>query len=462
MKIPFNKTKIICTIGPSSCGNRVLKKLILEGMDVARFNLSHSTPLEHLKVIRMLRGIASGLKAPLGIMVDLPGVKLRTGEIDGQMVLNENSLVRLEYGRVQKKKQTVPVPSRLLFRELKRKDTVYLDDGKIEMRVVKKSSGGCLCRVLNSGTLVSRKSIHIKGKAPDIPAPTPSDLGYARFFAKNKVDFICLSYVKDKKEIQTLKKVVEKIHPRCFIIAKIETPQAVRNLNKILDVSQGVMVARGDLGLQVDITRIGALQKEIVLKAKEHFLPAIVATQILESMTTGLFPHRSEVTDVTNAILDGADALLLSNETSVGRFPEKAVSVLRRISHFTEDYERFPLRGQQAVPRKGSYVDAVSEAFNFLAANTGSKKVVVATDDAGLISKISTVHCRQDIIVLSGDKKIINAVNMFYRVMPFYLPGKPSMDAIGKFVRKHALRSKKEIIPVLLSREANYTIGIIS
>ncbi len=455
MKVSFNKTKIICTIGPSSWDEGVLRKLILQGMDIARFNLSHSSPSKHLSRIKSLKRMASKLDVPLGIMADLPGIKLRIGRVPS-FVVEEGEVLKFVYARSSSSRE-IPLPYKGFFGLVNRNDTLFLDDGKIQAKVLRKSGLNFWAKVKNSGEVSSRKSIHIRGKTPDIKSPTPKDLNYAQFFAPY-VDFVSISYVRYPQDVEKIKKAVKKINPYCMCIAKIETTQAVKNLKDILRVCEGVMVARGDLGLQADIVRMGVLQKIIIREAKRFNLPVIVATQILDSLVREVFPLRSEVSDITNAVLDGADALLLSNETSVGKYPLRAVNILRNVCAYTERVCRWSWQPKEGY--RGGVGEGLSYAINALAQFLKVDKIIVITDDIALLARLSGPHLKQDVVLVSPQRKILPLANIFYRVLPLYFR-QVSLKSVKTFLAGKSLVNKGKIYPVLLSLGEKKFIGMV-
>ena len=432
--------------------------MVLEGMDIARFNLSHSSPSQHLRIIRKIRRISKKLDIPIGIMVDLPGAKLRLGFLKRSVYIKENQRIILKLSKYSEGSDYLPVPYKIFFATVQIRDTVLLDDGKVELKVVDKKSKYLICRAKNEGEITSHKSLHIKGKSFNFRIPTSQDLHLIKIFASH-VDFISLSYIKNAQELKKAKKIIKAINPHCFVVSKIETPQGLRNLRFIIPESDVVMVARGDLGLEVDLVKLAFIQKKIIKECKMNLIPVIVATQILESMVNNPLPHRSEVTDIYNAVLDGVDALLLSGETSVGRYPIRAVRFLRKIC-LNAERSKYQLEGvfKPLFLQEQALAEGILNMSRVLKAD----KIVVYTDDISIVKIISLISRHQDTIVVVSKKKLLPLFNIFFGCQAFAVKGKNiSIQKIKKYLENIKMVSDHKKYPFLIFKKSCKLITVI-
>ena len=331
-----NKTKIICTIGPASSPVETLRELVQAGMDVARLNFSHGTYEVHRKTIEKIRMIREETGKNIGILQDLSGPKIRTGNLpESGVELPTDSEVHLEPGEEFSSGRVppvVPVSYPSLLEDIEEGTRILLDDGLLEFCVEKRVSDRLECRVVNGGLLLAHKGVNFPKCTLSTRAPTQKDLEDLKFGIENGVDFVALSFVQSKEDVQTLRQEIEKLKGNVSVITKLERETALQNLDEILSISDGVMVARGDLGIEAELTEIPIHQKRVTHEANRGGIIAIIATQMLDSMIRNPLPTRAEVTDVANAIHDGADSIMLSGETAVGKYPVQAVSIMRKIA----------------------------------------------------------------------------------------------------------------------------------
>jgi pyruvate kinase len=336
----MNRVKIICTIGPASSSLETIESLVDAGMNVARLNFSHGSYEEHRAVIENIKRVREKKNRNTAILQDLSGPKIRTGELPGgSVVLEEGKSVRLFPGGDYSESGgilNIPVSYEHLLDDIKEGGRVLLDDGYIELRAEKKDSDSILCRVIHPGILKSHKGVNFPGQTLSSKVPTDKDMADLSFGIENGIDLVALSFVQRPEEITYLKSEIRRLGSSASCIAKLERDTALENLDRIIDASDCVMVARGDLGVECEISMIPIYQKLIVRKCSEKAVPAIIATQMLESMIQNPMPTRAEVTDVANAIYDGADAIMLSGETAVGAFPVETVHMMRRIADNVE------------------------------------------------------------------------------------------------------------------------------
>jgi pyruvate kinase len=332
-------SKIVCTIGPVTRTPRMIRKLIDAGMDVARLNFSHGTHEEHAENIAALREAAMLMKKPIAILADLQGPKIRTGALagGGSVALRTGQKFVITTAKVLGDSTRVNTTFRPLPHEVKAGDRILLSDGLIELRVERVRGHEVQCHVVNGGILGEHKGINLPGVQLHVPALTEKDRVDLRFAMKQGVDYIAVSFVRRADDVVLAKSLIRRAKKDTPVIAKLEKPEAIENLEEILRASDGVMVARGDLGVEMNPERVPVVQKNIIARAREFRRPVITATQMLESMTENPRPTRAEASDVANAIFDGSDAVMLSAETATGRYPVEAVSMMARIIEQAEE-----------------------------------------------------------------------------------------------------------------------------
>jgi len=337
------RTKIVATLGPATSDYKTISELIAAGANVFRLNTSHGEMEEHKEKIDIIRKAACDLNAFVGIMVDLQGPKIRVWKLQNDIELSDGEEIMLApYEGIDGEDKTViPVDYNGIANDVSQGDTILIDDGKLELEVLKSENNRVYAKVTNGGILKSRKGINIPGSTASLNAVTNQDIKFIEFAVQNNVDFIALSFVREKNDVLMAKKYIEEFNGDIPIISKIEKPQAMGNLKEIISVSDYIMVARGDLGIEMPSVKVPILQKQIIQEASRQRKGVIVATQMLESMINEPIPTRAEASDVANAIIDGADAVMLSAETSVGKFPVKTVQTMAQIAQSIENSEFF-------------------------------------------------------------------------------------------------------------------------
>lgn len=333
------KTKIIATLGPASTSVTVLRKMFEAGLDVVRLNFSHGTKREHIQRIQSVRQLNSKLCRAIKIMQDLEGYRLRIGEFaDKNVELRKQAKFVLTNQKILGNAQQVYFDCSQNLKQIPLGALIYIDDGKIVLKVLESTRSRLVTKVLTGGQLSAHKGINILGVNLKFPALTVKDCKDLAIALDYKLDYLAQSFVRSKADIIALKKIVKAKHPNCKIVAKIENAQALANLDQIIAEADAILVARGDLGINFPIYKVPVIQKQIIKKCRAAAKPVIVATQMLESMTVSSLPTRAEVSDVANAIIDGASAVMLSGETAVGKFPAKAVTMMNQIIKNTENY----------------------------------------------------------------------------------------------------------------------------
>lgn len=328
------KTKIICTLGPASSYS-VIRMMMREGMDCVRLNFSHGTHDEHKKKAGIVRELNKKYRRHIRILGDLEGFRMRVGNLKKPVELRKGEIVWLTTEKKTGEGETIPFDCSAPLK-IKPGYEVYMDDGNIALRAIKVGRKGIKAQVMRGGLLKGRKGVNIPQADIKFPPLTEKDRRDIRFAVENRFDYLAQSFVRDKRDILRIKELVKSSSPECKVIAKVENRTALENIDEIIEVSDGIMIARGDLGISIPVYQVPVVQKEIVRKCKEMGKFVIVATQMLESMTEHPLPTRAEVSDVANAVFDGADAVMLSAETAVGKYPVETVRMMNQIIKFTE------------------------------------------------------------------------------------------------------------------------------
>ncbi|MCD5417255.1 pyruvate kinase [Candidatus Bipolaricaulota bacterium] len=434
------RTKIVCTIGPSSRDETTLRKLIRAGMDVARINFSHGTKAEHAKDIAAIRRITKEEDLPVAIMVDLQGPKLRLGMIDPEpLVLKESDMVILTSGPATGKDNRINLPHPELISDVRVDDRLYLDDGTFELVVEKKHADELVCKVIAGGSLCSRKGIVAPRNTPldrsQISVITSKDREDALFALNHGVDFIALSFVRSARDIETLRMLIDHENDKkddIAIVAKIEKREALDDFDAILAATDGVMVARGDLGVEVSVEKVPLYQKEIIRKCNAVGKPVITATQMLQSMITNPNPTRAETSDVANAILDGTDAVMLSGETAVGRYPVDAVVMMAKISAIVEEKMLCWVDAVNftEIERTQPITDAISDATVTIARNLSARLIVTSTWSGYTAQQVARKRPKEPILAFTSNETTYHRLALTWGVTPILLPSHQNIDAM--------------------------------
>ncbi|MBI3588171.1 pyruvate kinase [Candidatus Micrarchaeota archaeon] len=436
----MRRTKIICTIGPSCDDERHLLGLVENGMNVARMNMSHGTHADHAKRIALIRRHAREKGKVVPLLFDIQGPKIRIGMLrGGRVVLRENETVTLtgEAG-VEGTERLIPVDFPDFHKFLAPGQRVFLADGMLELRVEKIGGGKAECSVILGGELTSRKGVNIPGADIPLPCLSGKDRKDVEFACKNGADFIGLSFVREAKDVRELRKLIEKHGGNAAIVAKIENSAAYANIDAIIAEADGVMVARGDLGVQLPSEDIPLVQKSIVAKCNREAKPVIIATQMLETMTHAPQPTRAEVSDVANAVLDGADALMLSGETATGRHPVRVVEAMDRIIRKAEatllHYERMK---EFEAESKLEMSHSIAKSVCYTARDLRANAIVCYTHRGNTARFISMYRPFTPIIAATDDESLTRRLELVWGVNPVLID-KPrnTEDLIEKAVKK--------------------------
>lgn len=335
----MKKTKIICTLGPATDEESILMTMIQSGMDIARLNFSHGTKEEHTARIAMVRRAGEKLDIPVGILLDTKGPEIRTGKMqDNSVFLKEGEKITLTTEEVIGTSDKISITYQQLPREVKTGDSILMDDGIFRLQVEKVYGDMIDCRIVAGGELHSNKGVNVPGVRVDLPAITKRDEEDILFGLEQGIDFIAASFVRNKEAIERIRGLCEREKKQAFLIAKIENEEAIENIDEIIDAADGIMIARGDLGVEIPAEEVPYLQKMIIEKCNFKMKPVITATQMLDSMIRNPRPTRAEAADVANAIYDGTDAVMLSGESAAGKYPVEAVNMMAKIAEETEHH----------------------------------------------------------------------------------------------------------------------------
>ncbi|BDI31426.1 pyruvate kinase [Capsulimonas corticalis] len=419
----MRRTKIVCTIGPATSSPDALRQLIIAGMDVARLNFSHGSHEAHAAVISSLRSIAQEMGRPLSLLQDLSGPKVRVGKIAGDGVyLQAGSQIILTMEDVPGDEEKINLPVPEIFETVLPGTHLMLDDGLIELRVKSKRSDALICEVVVSGLLTSHKGVNVPGVSLPIAAVTDKDLEDLHFGIQQKVDWVAASFVRSPTDIAVLRGVCDAARAKIPIIAKIEKHEAITCIDEILEVVDGIMVARGDLGVEVPIDEVPVLQKMLIRKANQAGKPVITATQMLDSMIRNPRPTRAEATDVANAIFDGTDAVMLSGETAVGQYPYDTVRMMAKIATHTEaslDYAKIlDEKGTAANSDRISITEAVGEALCDIAQDLHCSAIIAATASGRTARVVSRYRPRAPIIAATNRPETFQRLALIWGVHP--------------------------------------------
>jgi len=438
----FRHSKIVCTIGPASSSPRIIRKLLEAGMDVARLNFSHGTHAEHAKNIALLRAAALEMKKTVAILADLQGPKIRTGVLagGGPVLLRTGQEFTITTAKVLGDSTRVSTVFEPLPREVKRGDRILLSDGLIELRVKQVRRSEIICDVVNGGALGENKGINLPGVKLRVPALTPKDKADLKFALGAGADYIAVSFVRRPEDVALAKQLIRKARKETPVIAKLEKPEAIENLDAILRVADGVMVARGDLGVEMSPEQVPVVQKQIIRRAREFRRPVITATQMLESMTENPRPTRAEASDVANAIFDGSDAVMLSAETANGKYPVEAVSMMARIIESAEEsIEEFP----RPVPQeKLKIAETVAELVCHASRELHMKLIVVFTHSGFTARLISRYRPQVPIIALTPEAETRRRMALIWGVLPLESRDQHRIDTLAEMTEKKLLQER--------------------
>ena len=440
------RAKIICTIGPASNSESTMRELLRLGMDVARLNFSHGSHQEHARSIQRLRRAAKKEGRTVCILQDLQGPKIRTGRLKGHVpvLLEAGSHVVITPREIPGTDKIISTTFPSLAQDVNPGDRVLLSDGLIELRVSSVQGEDVECEVINGGLLGEHQGINIPGTALTVPSLTEKDHRDLEFGLKHGVDYVALSFVRSAADIVAVKQLIAALGSRVPIVAKLEKPQAIEQLDDILEATDAVMIARGDLGVELPAEKVPVIQKEVIRRASEYRKPVITATQMLESMIENPRPTRAEASDVANAVFDGTDAVMLSGETASGKYPREAVAMMSRI--VVEAERNFPEEAQERRRRSNqrlSIAETICESVAHAAQALDMGAIAVFTESGNTAKLISKYRPKPGIFAFSHMQHVCNRLNLLWGVHPVFHAQARSAEAMVNTAEKVLLREGK-------------------
>jgi pyruvate kinase len=430
--IPANsQTKIIATLGPASSSKNILRQMIYEGVNVFRLNFSHSNKKEHGKLIDIIKELNIELETNIAILTDLQGPKLRIGDIENNLInLTEGDIITFVTEKCIGNKEHIYMSYQQFPQDVQSGEAILIDDGKIKLEVTETNKKDMVkAKVIYGGPLSSKKGVNLPDTKISLPCLTDEDISNAIFAINKGVDWIGLSFVRKASDILALKELIKKHKGHAGVIAKIEKTEALVEIDQIIDLADGIMVARGDLGVEVPFDEVPIIQKLIVEKCIAHSKPVIIATQMMESMITNFRPTRAEANDVANAVLDGADALMLSEETSVGKYPVETINSMQRIIDYTEDHGiSFNNKLTPAKETTSFLAESICYSVSKLAQQIGAKAIITFTQSGYTAIRISSHRPKSNIYAFTNNKKLLHKISLVWGIMPFYLSTYNQLD----------------------------------
>ncbi|MDE2038298.1 MAG: pyruvate kinase [Patescibacteria group bacterium] len=437
------KTKIVCTIGPATESAEKLEQLVEAGMNVMRLNFSHGDFAEHQARVDNLRAVMKKTKKPVAILQDLCGPKIRIGTFKDDMTitLKAGQAFTLTTEKVEGTPERVSVNYPLLAKEVKVGGAILIQDGRKRLEVVKIKGNDIVCKVIVGGELKGKKGVNVPGANLSISALTPKDRKDVEFGIKNKADFVALSFVRRPSDIEDLRAILKKARSKAGIIAKIETPEALECIDEIIAAADGLMVARGDLAIEIPAEDVPLAQKEMIEKCAAAGKPVITATQMLESMIKSPVPTRAEVSDVANAIIDGTDAVMLSEETTLGDYPVEAVKMMAKIAVRMEP-DVYTREGMVEYAESHGVTDVVSQSAVRAVHAIGAKLIVVLTRSGSSARMVARYRPAERILALTDVPDNAHKLALSFGCYPVVVPTFKTVDQIMKTVRATALAAK--------------------
>lgn len=428
-RISYNKTKIVATVGPASSSKEMLRALIKEGVDVFRLNFSHGKHEDHQKVVDAVRELNKELGTHVALLQDLQGPKIRVNEVeDGTEIIRGQEII-ITTRQLKGNKEIVSTSYESLPKDVKPGDMILVDDGKIELKVKEVRDDEVLCEVVYGGPLKSRKGINLPFTKVSAPSLTEKDLADLEFGLKNNVDWVALSFVRKAKDIEILRFIIDSRKSNTRIVAKIEKPEALENIDEVIEATDAVMVARGDLGVEIWMEEVPMVQKMLVAKCNKASKPVIVATQMMESMIENPRPTRAETNDVANAVMDGADALMLSAETAAGKYPLEVVrSMVRTISSVERQGNVF-FKFQEVDAKSPNYLsESLILTACKLAKDVNAKAIVGMTQLGYAAFKAASHRPNANIFAFTSNANIINTMSLVWATRAYHYDKAASTD----------------------------------
>lgn len=425
------RTKIVATLGPASINKITLTNMVALGVDVCRLNFSHGSQEDHLIAIKTIREISEENQVPIGILADLQGPKIRIGKMkEGGALLLNGKKVTITTKELIGDENNIYITYENFPNDVSSNEIILLDDGKIQLRVLSSNRLDTVeCEVVHGGVLTSRKGVNLPNTKISIPSLTDEDIDNVNFALSYDVEWVAMSFVRTADDIIRLKDHIAGQNKKARIIAKIEKPEAIANIDEIIAVSDAIMVARGDLGVEMPMEEVPVLQKMIVKKCRDASKPVIIATQMLESMITTPRPTRAEINDVANSVLDGADAVMLSGETSVGEFPEIVIETMSKvITHVEKTSYPYFAEKKSSFDSETLISDHICASSVFLTQKTGAKAIAAMTSSGYTAFEISSHRPNADIYIFTSNPTLLNTLSVVWGVSGFYYDSFESTD----------------------------------
>jgi len=419
----MRKAKIVATLGPASNTPEMVRALARAGVNVVRLNFSHGTHEDHARMIRTVREVAAAEKLHLAILQDLPGPKIRTGMLRRHkpVMLRDGDTLVLTSKEVVGSSKRVSVSYPYLAKDVRPDDRILLADGLIGLRVKSRKGQQVTCEVVDGGPLGERKGVNLPGVKLRIPAMTEEDEQHVKFGLQQGVDYVAVSFVRTARDVEAVKEVIARARSQTPVIAKLEKPEAIEHLEEILKICDGVMVARGDLGVEAPPENVPVMQKYIIERARATKIPVITATQMLESMTTNPRPTRAEASDVANAIFDGTDAVMLSGETANGKYPREAVEMMARITEQAEEHMRRMGWLRRPRGRETTIPETISDSVAHASSELDLKAVLVFTRSGFTARLISKFRPLPPVYAFCHEKRVCQRAALYWGVVPRYM-----------------------------------------
>jgi len=461
----MRRIKIIATIGPKTESEAIIRKLAEAGMNIARINMSHGNHEWHSKIINRIKKISKHARLPIGLMLDTQGPEIRTSS-KTEFGLMKGDIFKIAVSSacdIQEGEKHTFVNYADLTSKVKRKDIIMIDEGLIALEVLNVEPYHITCKVLNKGKVEHRKSVNIPGLKPDLPSITKKDIEDVKLGARHDMDYIAQSFVRKRQDVKQMKKLLNSYGSNAMIIAKIEDQDGIDNMDEIIDESDGVMVARGDLGVQIPLEEIPIVQKKIVDKCIEAGKPVIIATHLLESMINNPRPTRAEVTDVANAVFEKADCIMLSGETTKGDYPVECVTTMHKIARNVQCKLSFK------IPSNGMKTQDVREAITLGACinaeNLDAKAIIVFSRTGKLLSLVTKRRPNIDIFVFTDREEVRRKLMIYWATFPFLIKFDSDFELMAsnalKLLKSHKYLEKKDRIVIVSDIDRKENVDIL-
>src|SRR5688572_25574396 len=451
--IRFNRTKIVATMGPATAEIAVLESMFEQGLDICRVNFSHGDYEAVTKTVANIKVLNKKLRRHVGILADLQGPKLRIGTVKNNSVnLVTGGIIDITTNECEGDEQIIYITYPQFPQDVKVGEAVLIDDGKIHLEVIDTNGkDNVRCLITNGGHLSSKKGVNLPNTQISLPCLTVKDIRDLEFALEQEFDWIGLSFVRSVTDIVELKEIIRTKGKRTRVIAKIEKPEAIREIDNIIDLTDGIMVARGDLGVELPMERVPLLQKMIVNKCIQSGKPVIIATQMMESMITSYTPTRAEVNDVANAVMDGADAVMLSAETSVGKFPVKVIEMMRKIITQVEELDSIYHKEHTPQVRTITYItDSICYNACSLAHHANAKALISMTNSGYTAFKLSSHRPKAPILIFTDNLSLLTTLSLVWGVRGYYYDKYEStdqtIDDLKQYIKKEGLVKNDDLV----------------